>query len=65
MIRMRRIDSDVVHEYAVERGGDEIIDIPPGYTHNITNTGSEDLITVFWANEIFNRDKTDTYYEEV
>jgi UDP-2-acetamido-2,6-beta-L-arabino-hexul-4-ose reductase len=45
--------------------GIEIIDIPPGYTHNITNTGSEDLITVFWANEIFNRDKTDTYYEEV
>jgi UDP-2-acetamido-2,6-beta-L-arabino-hexul-4-ose reductase len=41
------------------------VDIPPGYTHSIKNTGNEDMVTVMWANEAFNPDKPDTYYLEV
>ena len=43
----------------------EIIDIPVGYTHNIQNIGDTDMITVMWANEIFNPEKPDTYFMEV
>ena len=42
-----------------------MVDIPAGYTHNIANIGTEDLVTVMWANEIFDKEKPDTYYEEV
>ena len=38
----------------------------PGYTHSITNTSNtEDTVVLIWANETFNKDKPDTYYEEV
>jgi len=42
-----------------------VLDIPVGYTHSIKNTGKKDLITIFWADEIFNKERPDTYYEEV
>lgn len=43
-----------------------INNIPTGYTHNIINlSDSEDLVTVMWANESFDPDHPDTYYEEV
>ena len=41
------------------------IDIPVMHTHNITNTGNEELLTLFWTNEFYNPEKSDTYYEEV
>jgi len=38
----------------------------PGYTHNIINlSDTEDLVTVMWANECFNPDKPDTFFEVV
>lgn len=42
-----------------------VVDIPPGWTHNITNVGDGDLITLFWANEIFDADRSDTFFAEV
>ena len=43
-----------------------INNIPTGYTHNIINlSDSEDLVTLMWANESFDPDHPDTYYEEV
>jgi UDP-2-acetamido-2,6-beta-L-arabino-hexul-4-ose reductase len=52
---------------SLEAQGDNIriIDIPPGYTHSIKNTGDKDLITIFWANEIFKISEPDTYFLEV
>ena len=52
-------------EYIVSDRKLEVVDIPVGYTHNITNIGIEDLVTIMWANETFDRDRPDTYYEEV
>ena len=38
-----------------------MVDILPGYTHSITNVGTAEMITLFWANEIFDLDRPDTY----
>lgn len=65
VIRFRRIDSNEVIEYFVSGDKLEVVDIPPGYTHNIENIGDTDLITIMWANEPFNPEKPDTYYLEV
>lgn len=65
MIRFRKIDSDKVIEYKVSEEKLEVIDIPCGYTHNIENIGDTDMVTIMWANEIFNPDKPDTYFMEV
>jgi UDP-2-acetamido-2,6-beta-L-arabino-hexul-4-ose reductase len=42
-----------------------VVDIPPGYAHKIVNTGTTDLITLFWANQAFNPDDPDTFAREV
>jgi len=65
VIRFRRVDSDEIQEYYVSGDKPEVVDIPCGYTHNITNLGDEDMVTVMWANEVFDPSKSDTFYEEV
>ena len=65
VIRFREIDTDRVLEYYVSGDKLEVVDIPPGYTHNIENLGQTDMVTVMWANEPFNPDRPDTYYLEV
>ncbi len=65
VIRFRKIGTKEVIEYSVSAEKLEVVDIPPGYTHNISNTGSSDMVTFMWANEPFNKDKPDTIYEEV
>jgi len=65
VIRFRKIDSDKVIEYHVSGEKMEVLDIPPGYTHNIENLGDTDMVTIMWANEPFNPEKPDTYYLEV
>lgn len=65
IIQFRRIGDDKVIEYRASGEKLEVIDIPTGYTHNIINTGETELVTVMWANEPFDPDKPDTYYEEV
>jgi len=78
MIRFRHIRPDVndqrtevgeqrsdVIEYPVSGREFRVVDIPPGYTHSIENVGQNDLIVLFWAAEILNPEKPDTYFEEV
>lgn len=65
MIRLRQIGSNEILEYPVSGEKLEVVDIPPGYTHNISNTGNSDLVTIMWANELFDTEKPDTYCEEV
>ena len=38
---------------------------PPGTTHSIQNTGGDEMLTLFWADEVFDPDRPDTYYELV
>ncbi|PWU67170.1 capsular polysaccharide biosynthesis protein CapF [Gracilibacillus dipsosauri] len=65
VIRFRKIDSDEIIEYFVNEEKFEVIDIPVGYTHNIENLGDKDMITIMWANELFDPNRPDTYYLEV
>jgi len=64
-IRFRKINSDEITEYSVDGEKMQIVDIPPGYTHNITNTGERNLITFMWVNEPYIPEKSDTYFLEV
>lgn len=64
-IKFRRIQTSEVFTYTVSGEKLQVVDIPPGYTHNITNTGQTDMVTVMWANERFDPNRPDTFYEEV
>lgn len=66
LIQERRIGSGEIMEFEVS--GDEIkaVHMLPGYTHNIINLSeTEELITVMWANEQFDKEKPDTFGEKV
>lgn len=67
VIRFRKIDdpNSKVIEYYISGSKMEVVDIPVGYTHNIENLGDTDMITLMWANEFFNSDKPDTFFELV
>ena len=65
MIRFRKYGENKVIEYPVSGEKLEVVDIPTGYTHSIVNTGDTDMITVMWANETYDPENPDTYYEEV
>lgn len=66
LIQERKIGSDEVFEFEVSGEKIEAVHMLPGYTHNIINlSDSEDLITLMWANELFNPDHPDTFFEKV
>ncbi len=66
LIQQRKIGTDEILTFEVSGEKIEAVHMLPGYTHNIINlSDTEDLITIMWANEGFNPDKPDTYYEEV
>lgn len=60
-IKYRQIDGDKIIEYKVSDKEMEVIEMIPGYTHNITNTGDSEMVLLIWANECFNPKKPDTY----
>ena len=65
VIRLRHILETEVVEYRVRGEDYRVIDIPPGYTHSIQNVGDDEVVTLFWADEMYEPDRTDTYYENV
>ena len=64
-IKLREILSNEKLEFILDGVKPCYIDIPVWYTHNIENIGDEDLITVFWINEHYNDETSDTYIENV
>ena len=66
LIQMRKIGSEEVLNFEVSGEKIEAIHMLPGYTHNIINlSDTEDLVTVMWANEQFDPEKPDTFFEKV
>lgn len=66
LIQERKIGSDEVIEFEVSGEKIQAVQMLPGYTHNIINLSeTEDLVTVMWANEIFDPEHPDTYREPV
>lgn len=66
LIEERKIGSDEVLRFEVSGDRIEAVHMLPGYTHNIINLSeTENLVTVMWANEQFDPNRPDTFYEEV
>ena len=66
LIEERKIGDDEVLRFEVSGEKQEAVHMLPGYTHNIINlSDTENLVTVMWANESFDPNKPDTYFEEV
>lgn len=65
VIRIRRLLDDKVEEFHVTGDAPAYVDMPALHTHSITNTGNEELLTMFWSHEIFDPENPDTYFEPV
>ncbi|MBE6174673.1 MAG: capsular polysaccharide biosynthesis protein CapF [Rikenellaceae bacterium] len=66
LIQQRRVGSDEVLNFEVSGEKIEAVHMLPGYTHNIINlSDTDDLVTVMWANEAFDPNKPDTYFDPV
>ena len=67
VIRFRKMDEPDgrVIEYRVSGAKLEVVRIPPGYTHNIENLGTGDMVTLMWANEVFDPANPDTFRQNV
>lgn len=64
-IKFRKVYDNEVISYQVSDKKFVIVDIPTGFTHNITNIGNEESVVIMWANEKFDKDNPDTYFLEV
>lgn len=65
LIELRRIGTDNKLSFELDGAQPSFVDMPIWFTHNITNIGEEDLYTIFWINEAYNPDDSDTYFEKV
>ena len=66
LIEERKIDTDEVLKFEVTGDNIQAVYMLPGYTHNIINlSDTEDLVTLMWANECFDKNRPDTYSQEV
>lgn len=59
--RFRHMQTGETHELVTSGAWAEIVETVPGWTHDITNIGSEEMVVMLWANEVFDRSKPDTY----
>ncbi len=64
-ISLRKMLTDERHEFVVSGNQLEYVDMPTHYTHNITNIGDEELVTLFWSHELFDPENPDTIFEIV
>lgn len=64
-IKFRNLGSKEVLTYKVTGDKLRVIDVPAGYVHALKNVGKSDLLTLIWADEIFDPQHPDTYYLEV
>ncbi|MBT2342230.1 MULTISPECIES: UDP-2-acetamido-2,6-beta-L-arabino-hexul-4-ose reductase [Pseudomonas] len=59
--RFRHIVSGEFYELYTDGDTPQVVETVPGWTHDITNTGETEMIVMLWANEIFDRERPDTY----
>lgn len=63
--RFRHIVTNEQHEMYASGESPRIVETVPGWSHDITNVGQEEMIVMLWANEVFDRDRPDTYKHAV
>ena len=59
--KFRHMQTGQVHELVTDGAHAQIVETVPGWTHDITNIGPDELVVMLWANEVFDRDKPDTF----
>lgn len=59
--RFRHMQTGQMHELTTTGEKSEIVETVPGWTHDITNIGSDEMIVMLWANEVFDRARPDTF----
>lgn len=64
-IELRKVDSDEKISFTLSGDEPAYVDMPIWYTHNISNIGETELVTVFWINEFYDPNDADTYFIEV
>ncbi len=64
-IDIRRIGTDKILSFDLDGDNPSFVDMPIWFTHNITNIGNDELLTIFWISEHFDSADPDTYFEEV
>jgi UDP-2-acetamido-2,6-beta-L-arabino-hexul-4-ose reductase len=65
VIRFRPVLGGDVIQYRVSGAQFTVVDIPPGYAHSIENVGTTELVTLFWASDIFDPQRPDAYGQNV
>jgi UDP-2-acetamido-2,6-beta-L-arabino-hexul-4-ose reductase len=65
LIQLRKVNTTQVLEFLVNGNEPSFVDMPIWHTHNITNVGKEELLTIFWINEPYNENDADTFFETV
>jgi UDP-2-acetamido-2,6-beta-L-arabino-hexul-4-ose reductase len=61
LFRFRHMQTGQTHQLVTTGKQPQVVETVPGWTHDITNTGSDELVVMLWANEIFDRGRPDTY----
>ena len=62
-IALRRVYDDRVVRFRLSGSDHAYVDMPTMWVHNITNVGSDDLVTMFWTDQLLNPETPDTYWE--
>lgn len=64
-IKFTNIITNESYEFEVDDKKTEVVTIPVGYTHNIENIGNDEMILIIWCNELFDKERPDTYFKTV
>ena len=65
LFRFYNIDSNEYHEVIVNGGDAKLVDTIPGWSHDVTNIGEDELICMLWANEVFDHLNPDTFISPI
>jgi UDP-2-acetamido-2,6-beta-L-arabino-hexul-4-ose reductase len=65
LIQLRQIGTNDIMNFELDGNQPSYVDMPIWYSHNIKNTGTEELYTIFWINELYDVNDPDTYFENV
>jgi UDP-2-acetamido-2,6-beta-L-arabino-hexul-4-ose reductase len=65
VVRLRHVHDEAITEFVLRGEDYRVVDIPPGYTHSIENTGHGELVTLFWSSETFDPSSPDTIFDPV
>lgn len=65
LIQLRKINDTKIYNFYLNGNNPSYVDMPIWFTHNIKNIGTEELYTIFWINEFYDKNDPDTYIENV